>query len=40
LRVENGRDRLILGKVENLTATNVRINGQPWTPPVSDAARK
>jgi polygalacturonase len=35
LATDNGRDRLILGKVENLTATNVRINGQPWFPPAT-----
>jgi alpha-L-rhamnosidase len=32
LDTANGRDRLNLGRVENLAARDVRINGQPWTP--------
>jgi alpha-L-rhamnosidase len=31
----NGRDRLVLGKIENFTAKNVTINGQPYAAPAS-----
>ncbi len=31
----NGRDRLVLGAIENFTTMNVTINGQPYTPPVN-----
>lgn len=35
----NGRDRLLLGQVENFSVKNVAVNGQPWTPPAVDAVR-
>ncbi len=40
LDTSSGRDRLILGKVANLTVTNVRINGQPYTPPPASSTAK
>jgi parallel beta-helix repeat protein len=35
LDTASGRDRLVLGKIENFTAKDVTINGQPFTPPAS-----
>ncbi|MBI5766973.1 MAG: right-handed parallel beta-helix repeat-containing protein [Verrucomicrobia bacterium] len=32
LATDNGRDRLVLGQVDKFSATNVRINGQPYAP--------
>jgi len=39
LDTSSGRDRLVMGKVENFSVKGVAVNGQPWTPPAPAAAK-